>query len=144
MFNLVGGLWPLLHRRSFEAVFGPKNDRWLQYTVAGLLAGNGVAQIMATLSPAGVVHARRVGIITAAWLLAIDLTYVPKGDIPKTYLLDAVMEVGWLSAWSHPVLRARGPGLIPTCFRVVGAVGQPVIYFGFGSRFSGTSRAPGR
>lgn len=106
-FNLVGGLWPMLHRRSFEAVFGRKNDRWLQYTVAGLLAGNGVAQILATLSPAGADHARRVGVITAAWLLAIDLTYVPKGDIPKTYLLDAAMEVGWLTAWSRPALRAR-------------------------------------
>lgn len=106
-FNLVGGLWPLVHRRSFEAVFGPKNDRWLQHTVAGLLAGNGVAQILATFSPAGLVEARRIGIITATWLLAIDLKYVTKGDISKTYLLDAAMEVGWLTAWSRPALRAR-------------------------------------
>ncbi|BDT90362.1 hypothetical protein IFM12275_03380 [Nocardia sputorum] len=107
VFNVVGGLWPLLHRRSFEAVFGPKNDHWLQYTVAGLLAGNGVAQILASFSPVGVADARRIGVITATWLLAIDLKYVPKGDIPKTYLLDAAMEVGWLAAWSGPGLRAR-------------------------------------
>ena len=36
-FNIVGGLWPLIHLRSFEAVFGPKVDRWLEHTVAGLL-----------------------------------------------------------------------------------------------------------
>jgi len=35
--NLVGGLWPLVHLRSFEMVFGPKTDRWLVKTVAGLL-----------------------------------------------------------------------------------------------------------
>src|SRR5829696_5208138 len=35
--NLVGGVWPLLHTGSFEAVFGPKTDRWLVKTVAGLL-----------------------------------------------------------------------------------------------------------
>ena len=28
-FNLVNGLWPLIHMRSFEAVLGPKRDRWL-------------------------------------------------------------------------------------------------------------------
>jgi hypothetical protein len=50
-FNVVGRLWPLLHRRRFEAVFGPKKDHWLQYTVAGLLAGNGAAQILATFPP---------------------------------------------------------------------------------------------
>ncbi|WP_223274031.1 hypothetical protein, partial [Nocardia cerradoensis] len=44
-FNLVGGLWPLVSVRSFEAVFGPKQDRWLQYTVGGLLAGTGVVQL---------------------------------------------------------------------------------------------------
>ena len=33
--NLAGGLWPLLHIRSFEWVFGPKTDRWLVKTVAG-------------------------------------------------------------------------------------------------------------
>jgi hypothetical protein len=43
--NLVGGLWPLLHLKSFEAVFGPKTDRWLVKTVSGLLVVNGVTQL---------------------------------------------------------------------------------------------------
>ena len=38
-YVLVGGAWPLLHVRSFEAVFGKKTDRWLEYTVAGLMTG---------------------------------------------------------------------------------------------------------
>lgn len=36
-FNLLGGLWPLVNMRTFEAVYGPKSDKWLECTVAGLL-----------------------------------------------------------------------------------------------------------
>jgi hypothetical protein len=43
-FNLVGGLWPLLHLRSFAWVFGPKTDVWLQMTTGGLLASAGAAK----------------------------------------------------------------------------------------------------
>ncbi|MFF3342781.1 hypothetical protein [Streptomyces flavidovirens] len=46
-FNVVGGLWPLLHLRSFEWVFGPKTDVWLQRTTGGLLVSAGVAQLAA-------------------------------------------------------------------------------------------------
>lgn len=56
-------------------------------------------QVLAEPTPAGVRAARRTGLVTASWLLTIDLVYVPMGRIPKTYLLDAAMEVGWLAAW---------------------------------------------
>jgi len=104
-FNVVGGLWPLIHRRSFEAVFGAKYDRWLQYTVAGLLTGNGVVQLLADDTPSGLRGARNVGISTAVTLLAVDLVYAPSGRIRKTYLLDAAMEAGWLAAWARQRLR---------------------------------------
>lgn len=29
LFTIVGGLWPLLSMRTFEAVTGPEADRWL-------------------------------------------------------------------------------------------------------------------
>ena len=98
-FNLAGGLWPLVSMRSFEWVFGPKEDRWLAQTVAGLLAANGLSQLLAARSDAGIAHARRVGIGTAATLLAIDLVYVPSGRLRWTYLLDAAMEAGWITVW---------------------------------------------
>ena len=41
VFNIVGGAWPLVHRRSFEAFFGPKEDEWLQQTVGALLVAAG-------------------------------------------------------------------------------------------------------
>ncbi|MGW4213524.1 hypothetical protein ACWEIJ_36450 [Lentzea sp. NPDC004789] len=99
LFNIAGGLWPMVSARSFEAVFGHKEDRWLQRTTAGLLMGIGWAQ---TRSAAGQwQHARTLGLATAVTLLAIDLVYVPKGRIAKTYLLDAAMEAAWLYAWSR-------------------------------------------
>jgi hypothetical protein len=98
-FNVVGGLWPLVHRRSFEWVFGAKTDDWLQMTTGGLLASAGLAQLAAATDPKGATHARRVGLGTALTLLAVDLVYVPKGRIRPTYLLDAAMQTGWITAW---------------------------------------------
>jgi hypothetical protein len=106
-FNLANGAWPLLHRRSFEAVFGPKEDRWLMYTVAGLLAGVGHAQVRAS-TPDDWVAARRLGVATSSTLLVIDAVYVPRGVIAKTYLLDAVAEAALLAGWALAWRRAGG------------------------------------
>jgi hypothetical protein len=104
--NLAFGLWPLLHLRSFEAVFGPKTDRWLVRTVSGLLVVNGLTQLT-TSSPGSVRQARRLGVGTAAVLAAIDLVYVPAGRISKMYLLDAAAELGWILAWRRAELPGR-------------------------------------
>ncbi len=98
-FNVVGGLWPLVHLRSFEWVFGPKTDVWLQMTTGGLLVSVGVAQLAAASDPRGAAQARRIGLGTALTLLAVDLVYVPRGRIRPTYLLDAAMQTGWIAAW---------------------------------------------
>ncbi|AIR96347.1 hypothetical protein [Streptomyces glaucescens] len=105
-FNIAGGLWPLVHLRSFEWVFGPKTDEWLQMTTGGLLVSAGVAQLAAAPAPRGPAQARRIGLGTALTLLAVDLVYVPKGRIRPTYLLDAAMQTGWIAAW----LRTARPG----------------------------------
>jgi hypothetical protein len=97
--NVVGGLWPLLHIRSFEMVLGPKTDRWLVKTVAGLLIVNGITQLTTSSTAIGLRQARRLGVGTAAVLAAIDLVYVPARRISKMYLVDAAIEVGWIIAW---------------------------------------------
>jgi|tagenome__1003787_1003787.scaffolds.fasta_scaffold20969055_5 hypothetical protein len=111
--NLWGGIWPLLHLRSFEAVFGPKVDRWLVYTVAGLLTSIGYAQWQAATSE-NWRHARRLGIGTAGTLLAIDLTYVPRGRIRWTYLVDAAAEVTVIVAWLTAERTQLGPSVQST------------------------------
>jgi hypothetical protein len=60
-FTITGGLEPLLHLRSFERFFGPKTNRWLKYTVAGLLTSIGYAQWRAGTS-GDWRHARRLGV----------------------------------------------------------------------------------
>lgn len=100
VFNIVGGAWPLLALSSFEWVFGSKTDRWLQRTMGGMLITVGWAQLCTKPTAESVRHARRIGMGTAATLLAIDLIYVPTGRIRPTYLGDAAMEAAWLLAWS--------------------------------------------
>ena len=104
--NLVFGLWPLVHLRSFEKVFGPKVDRWLVRTVSGLLVVNGLTQLTTSSAHDSVRQARRLGVGTAAVLAAIDLVYVPAGRISKMYLVDAAVELSWILAWR----RAELPG----------------------------------
>jgi hypothetical protein len=97
-FNIAAGLWPLAHLRSFEAIFGPKVDDWLEYTVAGLLTSVGYAQWRAGTAQDWR-HARRLGVASAATLLAIDLIYVPRGRIRWTYLIDAAEEAALIAGW---------------------------------------------
>ena len=99
VFNVVGGLWPLVSLRTFEAVYGPKTDRYLEHTVAGLLVAIGLVQL-AGRHEQELVAARRIGIGTAVTLLAIDAIYVPQGKMRWTYLQDALCEAGWIVAWS--------------------------------------------
>lgn len=99
LFNLVGGLWPILSLRSFEWAFGDKTDDWLQKTSGGLFAASGLALLQTEATPSSTRAARRLGMAVAATYLAIDLIYVPAGRLKKTYLLDAAMEIAWIRAW---------------------------------------------
>ncbi|MER7404936.1 hypothetical protein ABT373_21225 [Streptomyces sp. NPDC000070] len=108
----------MLHLRSFEWVFGPKTDVWLQMTTGGLLVSAGVAQLAAAPGPQGPAQARRIGLGTAVTLLAVDLIYVPKGRIRPTYLLDAAMQTGWITAWLRSVRsERRGAHRLPSPLR---------------------------
>jgi hypothetical protein len=118
--NILGGAWPLVHMRSFEKVLGPKTDRWLVRTVAGLLVVNGLTQLAAASATDGVRHARRIGVGTAAALAAIDIRYAPAGRISKMYLLDAALEVGLIVAWARTDIPAVSePGRL--------AVSEPLV-----------------
>ena len=91
-YYLTTGIWPLVHRRSFEAVTGPKVDFWLVRTVginvAAIGAGLAVAIRRGTLSP----EMRATAMVAAAGLGVVDAIYVAKRRIRSVYLLDAVAE----------------------------------------------------
>ena len=99
-FNVVFGVWPLVHMRSFEWLLGPKVDRWLVHTVAGLLVTNGLVQLTAPRGDEAQSLARRLGVGTAATLVAIDIGYVSRRRISPRYLWDAAAEVAWIAAWA--------------------------------------------
>jgi hypothetical protein len=101
LFNVVGGAWPIVALPTFEWVFGRKRDVYLQRTSGALFAASGIALLLAEPTQDGITTARRFGMGVAMAYLAIDLLYVPKRDIPATYLLDAAMEIGWLRAWTN-------------------------------------------
>lgn len=101
LFNVVGGAWPLVWLRSFEWIFGRKRDVYLQKTSGLFFLGSGIALLLAEPTEDGIAAARRIGIGAASVYLAIDLIYVPKRDIPASYLLDALMEAGWIYAWTR-------------------------------------------
>jgi hypothetical protein len=85
--------------RSFEKVSGPKTDKWLVRTVSGLLITIGFEQIRAASNAGGGAAAKRLGLGTAATLVAIDIIYATKGRISKVYLLDAAIEALFIRGW---------------------------------------------
>jgi hypothetical protein len=93
IFYTLTGIWPVLHIRSFEAVTGPKHDKWLVKTVGLLITVIGVALVVAgSKGPAGtpiVVLAA----VSAGVLAGVDFYYVLRGVISKAYLADGVVEL---------------------------------------------------
>ena len=111
--NVAGGVWPLVHMRSFEAVTGPKVDKWLGRTVAGLLVANGLVQVRSTGSRDGLRAARAIGIGTSATLAAIDLVHAPRRRISRVHLVDAALALAILAARLRPNPDQDQPSLRP-------------------------------
>jgi hypothetical protein len=106
-FYIGTGIWPIVDRRSFERVTGPKADFWLARTVGLNVAAVGVGLAQAAARSRGVPRELRTVAATCAIGLAlVDLVYVARGRIAKIYLADAAAELmlvgGWLLARDRP------------------------------------------
>jgi hypothetical protein len=106
-FYLAAGMWPLLHRSSFERVTGPKTDFWLARTVGALLAVMGAAMLIGAARDEATAETRTLALGTAGAVTAIDAVYVKRGRIAPIYLLDAATQVGLIGAWMATMLRGR-------------------------------------
>jgi hypothetical protein len=99
-YYVATGVWPLVSRRTFERLTGPKADFWLVQTV-GLLVGSiglGLAQNLCrrrAVSP----ELRTIAIASAISLALVDVIFVSKGRIRRVYLADAVAEATLVAAW---------------------------------------------
>lgn len=107
-YLLVTGVWPLVHMRSFEAVTGPKRERWLVKTVGSVLAVVGGVLLDAARRRRIDRTTTTLAVGTAAALTAIDVVYVAQRRISRVYLLDAAAEVGLMGLWAAG-LRASRP-----------------------------------
>jgi hypothetical protein len=92
-YYVATGVWPLAHRRSFEAVTGPKSDFWLVQTVGVLVTAIGGGIAVAFRRPAPSLELRVVAALAAAGLAAVDIYFVGRRRIRPVYLADAAIEL---------------------------------------------------
>jgi hypothetical protein len=99
IFYTATGFWPLLSRKTFEKVTGPKHDFWLVNTVGVVVGSIGLMLMSAGFYRRVTQEIRGLGMSTAAGLTGIDIYYVNNRRIPRIYLLDALVEITIILAW---------------------------------------------
>ena len=92
-YYLATGAWPLLSMRSFEAVTGPKTDRWLVKMVAALALANGGALAFGTMQDEIADETLVLATCSALAFASIDVAYVVGRRISPVYLGDAAIEL---------------------------------------------------
>lgn len=98
-YFVITGLWPMVSMRSFEAVTGPKRDKWLVRTVGVLVIVIGGVLVVAGLRGPPPPEVVGLGIASALALAGVDVNYVLRGRIPPIYLLDALGECVIVGLW---------------------------------------------
>lgn len=96
----ITGIWPLIHYPSFEAVTGPKTDKWLVKTFGAILALVGLQLLTAAITGNYHFTIAIAGAGSAFILLLADIIYVAKKVISRIYLADAAVESGILILWA--------------------------------------------
>lgn len=109
-YFLATGLWPLVHMPSFEAVTGPKRERWLVRTVGSVVAVVGGVLLDAARRRRVGRTAAGLGIGSAAALAGVDVAYVARRRISPVYLLDAAVELGLIGMWTAGLRAQRRSG----------------------------------
>lgn len=106
LYYAATGIWPLVDRRTFQAATGPKADFWLAETVGALVSVVGGTLVVAGVRGESGPEIRLLAAGSAAALAAIEVTYVAGGSIRRVYLLDALLELGFLS-WHVGVIVSK-------------------------------------
>jgi hypothetical protein len=111
-YYTITGVWPLIHRRSFEAVTGPKQDYWLVETVGALVTSAGLALASGARRGRTTTETRLLGVASALALAAVDIRHVASGRIRPVYLADAGIELILAACWAWA--RRKPPPTAPT------------------------------
>jgi hypothetical protein len=99
-YYIATGIWPLVHMKSFMAVTGPKEDRWLVKTVGVLVATIGGHLLQSSRTPSLARNAKSLAVSSAIGLGVVDTWYSARGVISPVYLLDAVAEAALVGSWA--------------------------------------------
>lgn len=99
-YYVITGLWSMVSMRSFQWVTGPKTDIWLVRTVALLLMVIGTVLTVAGFGKRTGPESPLLGAGSAATLAGIDIVYAARGRISRIFLLDALVELGFVVAWA--------------------------------------------
>jgi hypothetical protein len=86
-YLVATGAWPLIDRRTFEAITGPKTDFWLARCIGGLSIAIGVTLLRAPR--------RDLLCGSAVSFIAADL-YAGR-NVSRAYFLDAVLQAAALA-----------------------------------------------
>lgn len=100
LFYIVTGLWSLASIGTFQAVTGPKTDLWLVKTVGTFLIVIGGVLLMSAMRKAFSAEVLLLGAGIALALAGVDVIYVVLGRISPVYLLDGIVELVFVGAWS--------------------------------------------
>src|SRR5690349_16431781 len=98
-FFLASGIWPLVHRRSFEYCTGRKKDWWLVQTVGLLVTAIGASLLSASRKKEIPSEIKLLATTSSVFLMAIDIIYTARRRIKPTYLGDAAVEGLLVFAW---------------------------------------------
>jgi hypothetical protein len=96
---LTAGLWPILHIRSFEAITGPKQARWLVRTMGALISAVGGTLLYAAARRRVGAEIAFLGGTSAIALGGAGAWYAGRGRIRSVYLVDAAAEGALAAAW---------------------------------------------
>jgi hypothetical protein len=113
-YYAVTGIAPFVSRRAFEAVTGPKSEWWLVQTVGAIVTPVGAAMLSAALRDRDTPEVVGLAAGCAVGLAAIDVTYVARGRIRWTYLLDAAAQAALLGGLAAVSRRRPAPPSSPT------------------------------
>jgi hypothetical protein len=101
------GIWPLISRRSFERVTGPKADFWLAQTVGVLVTAIGTALLTAEWRQRVTPEVELLAVSAGAGLGLTEAMFAVRGRISKVYLVDALVEAALLASWARRAAQGR-------------------------------------
>ena len=99
VFYVLTGLWPIVHRKSFEKVMGRKSEGSLAQTMGGMIAAVGAALIVGSLDDRPSRSLKWLGMGSAIALGLADLVFATRGKTSRVYFADAAAEGAALAGW---------------------------------------------